>query len=162
MAKDIVTKDARYKMSAERLEELKAELLIIQTVREKEVAEQLREARSFGDLSEHSEYDEAKTEQAKLYSRKAELIDLIDNADLVEAVSGGDTVGIGSRVTIRDPFDGSEETYTVVGSQEADPGQLRISDSSPIGRGLLGAKVGETVTIDAPMGKLEYEVIGIE
>jgi transcription elongation factor GreA len=163
MAKDAATiRDARYKMSAERLKELQEELLHLQTVREKEIAEQLKEARSFGDLSENSEYDEAKTEQGKIYSRKAELIDLIENAELVEVTSNRDAVGMGSRVTIFDPADGAEEVYQIVGSQEADPGQQRISDASPIGRALLGGIVGETVVVDAPAGKLEYKIIAID
>ncbi|MDR0838704.1 MAG: transcription elongation factor GreA [Oscillospiraceae bacterium] len=157
-----MAKEAKYKMSSARLEELKKELQHLQTVREKEVAEQLKEARSFGDLSENSEYDEAKTEQGKLYSRKAELIDLIENAEIVEATGNIDTIGIGSNISVRDAEDGSVENYQIVGSQEADPSQNRISDDSPFGKGLLGHKAGDTVVIEAPVGKLEFEIISIE
>ena len=95
-----MAKETRYKMSAERLEELKQELEYLQTVREKEVAEQIKEARSFGDLSENSEYDEAKTEQGKLYSKIAEIKNLVENAEIVQKSEGTDTVGNGSIVTI--------------------------------------------------------------
>ena len=111
----------RFKMSAERLAELKEELNYLQTVREKEVAEQIKEARSFGDLSENSEYDEAKTEQGKLYSKIAELINLIDNAEIVEMTATAGKVGHGSKVKVRSEEDGSIEEYILVGSQEADP-----------------------------------------
>jgi transcription elongation factor GreA len=148
-------------MSEERLQELKEELQYLQTVREKEVAEQLKDARSFGDLSENAEYDEAKTEQGKLYSRKAELRDLIENAELVELTGDSDSVGMGSKVTIRDSQDGYVATYQLVGSQEADPSLLRISDASPLGKALLSRRAGDTVTVDAPLGKQEYEILEI-
>ena len=162
-------RDVKYDMSQARLEELKAELLHLQTVREKEVAEQLKEARSFGDLSENSEYEEAKTEQGKLYSRKAELIDLIENANLVEATTDTSKVGMGSKITVQEVQIrskkkiriGEPETYQVVGSQEAEPGRNRISDASPFGRALLGHAVGDKVEVDAPGGKLTFEVLEI-
>ena len=157
-----MSKDTRYKMSAERLEELKKELVYLQTVREKEVAEQIREARSFGDLSENSEYDEAKTEQGKLYSKIAEIKNLIDNAEIVEKSDMTDKVGIGSIVTVTDLELGTTETYQIVGSQEANPMQGKISDDSPFGRGLFGHKVGEIVTVEAPAGALQFKIVKIE
>ena len=136
--------DSRYRMSQERLDTLKEELHYLETTREKEVAELIKEARSFGDLSENSEYDEAKTEQGKLYSRIAELNDLIENADVVEKVEvAADVVTIGSRVRVLDVDEDVEEEYTIVGSQEANPMECRISDDSPFGKALLGHKVGE-------------------
>lgn len=114
----------RFKMSQERLDALKKELLYLETDKAKEVAEQIKEARSFGDLSENSEYDEAKTEQGKLYSRIAELKSLVENAEIVEKVDTGmrkGAVTLGSRVKVRDLDDGYEEDYTIVGSQEANP-----------------------------------------
>jgi greA: transcription elongation factor GreA len=114
----------RFKMSQERLDALKKELLYLETDKAKEVAEQIKEARSFGDLSENSEYDEAKTEQGKLYSRIAELKSLVENAEIVEKVDTGmrkGAVTLGSRVKVRDIDEGYEEEYTVVGSQEAKP-----------------------------------------
>lgn len=156
---------SRYKMSKERLEELKAELQYLETVREKEVAEQIKEARSFGDLSENSEYDEAKTEQGKLYSKIAEMKDLIENAEIVDGVEQDgpkDTVTLGSIVRVRDLEDGFEETYEIVGSQEANPKQHRISDDSPVGRGLRGHKCGDVVSISAPAGELKFEILSLE
>ena len=152
----------RFKMSQERLEELKKELEYLQTVREKEVAEQIKEARSFGDLSENSEYDDAKTEQGKLYSRIAELTSLIENVEIVEMHTNAGTVGHGSRVKVRDLEDGSEVEYHIVGSQEADPMNGRVSSDSPFGRGLLGHSVGEIITVDAPAGQFLYEILSIE
>lgn len=152
----------RYRMSAERLEQLKEELHYLQTVREKEVAEQIKEARSFGDLSENSEYDEAKTEQGKLYSKIAEIKDLIAHAEIIEATDETDKVGIGSKVTVRDLEFDETETYQIVGSQEANPMEGRISDDSPFGRGLFGRKVGEIVDVHAPQGVLQFEIIKIE
>ena len=122
--------ESRYKMSQESLDKLKEELRYLQTVREKEVAEQIKEARSFGDLSENSEYDEAKTEQGKLYSKIAEIKDLIENAEIVEQTEMTEgKVGLGSRVTVLDPDEGSEEEYQIVGSQDANPMEGRISDA---------------------------------
>ncbi len=154
-------KETRFKMSAERLEELKEELQYLVTVREKEVAEQIKEARSFGDLSENSEYDEAKTEQGKLYSKIAEIKKLIENAEIITKTDETDKVSIGSIVTVKDCEFGSEETYHIVGSQEADPIQMKISDDSPFGKGLVGNKVGEIVEIDAPAGRLRFEILKI-
>lgn len=125
----------RFKMSQERLDALKEELLYLETDRAKEVAEQIKEARSFGDLSENSEYDEAKTEQGKLYSRIAELKSLIENAEIVEKVDTGmrkGAVTLGSRVKVRDTEDGYEEEYIIVGSQEANPMEGKVSDDSPL------------------------------
>lgn len=153
--------EARFKMSAERLEQLKQELFYMQTTREKEVAEQIKEARSFGDLSENSEYDEAKTEQGKLYSRIAEVQNLIDNAEVIEKSHETGIVVIGSTVKVFDKFEKIEEEYTIVGSQEADPIGGRISDDSPFGKALMGHKVGEIVTVEAPAGALEFEIISI-
>jgi len=153
--------DVKFKMSQARLDELVEELNYLQTVREKEIADQIKEARSFGDLSENSEYDEAKTEQGKLYSKIAEITKLIENAEIIEAVGSTDSVSLGSIVTVIDQSDESEETYTIVGSQEANPMQGRISDDSPFGKGLLGCRLGQIVTIDVPAGKLEYKIKAI-
>lgn len=152
----------RFKMSAERLEELKNELVYLQTVREKEVADQIREARSFGDLSENSEYDEAKTEQGKLYSKIAEIKNLIENAEIVEKTESNDQVGIGSIVTVKDIEFGDVETYQIVGSQEANPMEGKISDDSPFGKSLYGRRQGEVVDVEAPAGLLKFEIIKIE
>ena len=159
----IMAIDSRYKMSQERLDTLKEELHYLETTREKEVAELIKEARSFGDLSENSEYDEAKTEQGKLYSRIAEITDLIENAEVVEKVEvAADVVTIGSRVRVLDVDEDVEEEYTIVGSQEANPMEGCISDDSPFGFALKGHKVGETVTVAAPVGELQFKIIAVE
>jgi len=153
----------RYKMSQERLDALKQELEYNETVREKEIAELIKEARSFGDLSENSEYDEAKTEQGKLYSRIAELKDLIENAEIVdktvEVKAGG--IMLGSNVKILDVEEDCEEEYEIVGSQEADPMKGRISDDSPIGKALVGHVKGDTVEVETPSGILTFKVIDV-
>lgn len=152
-----------YKLSAARLEELKEELTYLKTVREKEVADQIKEARSFGDLSENSEYDEAKNEQGKLYSRIAELENILANCTVIsEEETDTDVVRIGSRITVEDVEMGFEESYQVVGSQEADPMNGRISEESPFGKALLGKAVGELVIVEAPAGNIEYKVIDIQ
>ena len=152
-----------YKLSPERYEELKNELNHLKTVREKEVADQIKEARSFGDLSENSEYDEAKNEQGKLYSRIAELDNILANCTVItEEIHDSNVVHIGSRITVRDIETGSEETYQVVGSQEADPMNGRISEESPFGKALLGNSVGQIVIVEAPAGNIEYEVLDIQ
>ena len=155
-------KEAKYKMSEERLQQLKDELHFLQTVREKEVAQQIKEARSFGDLTENSEYDEAKTEQGKLYSKIAEIKNLIENAEIVKASEKTDRIGIGSKVKVRDLEFNDEDTYEIVGSQEADPALFRISDDSPFGKGLMDRKKGETVEIDAPAGVLRFKILSID
>ncbi len=157
-----MAKETKYKMSAERLEQLKAELEYLQTVREKEVAEQIREARSFGDLSENSEYDEAKTEQAKLYTKIGELKNLIENAELIEGVKETGKIAMGSIVTVYDLDLKEEAVYKIVGSQEANPMEGRISDESPLGSGLIGHKKGDKVSVDVPSGKLNFEILDIK
>ncbi len=152
----------RYKMSQARLDEIREELEYLQTVREKEVAEQIKEARSFGDLSENSEYDEAKTEQGKLYSKIAELQDLIDKAEIVELSTEEGRVGHGSHVRVRDLEDDSEEEYRMVGSQEANPMAGLISSDSPFGRSMMGHCVGEIVTVEAPAGELRFEILAVQ
>ena len=155
----------RYKMSQERLDELKKELNYMETVREKEVSEQIKEARSFGDLSENSEYDEAKTEQGKLYSRIAEYKDLIEHAEIVDNVDHNlpkDAVTLGSIVTVKDLDEDFEDKYEIVGSQEANPREGRISDDSPVGKGLIGHRAGDTVTILVPAGEIRIEILTVE
>ena len=151
----------KYKMSQERYNEIAKELEYLQTVREKEVAEQIKEARSYGDLSENSEYDEAKTEQGKLYSKIAEYKNLLENAEIVEKTARAGSIGIGSKVKILDLEYNEEEEYQIVGSQEANPAQGRISDDSPIGRGLMGRRTGETITIEAPAGELQFKILKV-
>ena len=152
-----------FKLSAERLEELKQELNYLKTVREKEVADQIKEARSFGDLSENSEYDEAKNEQGKLYSRIAEVENILSNYVVIEEhETDPNSVRLGSNVKVLDLEFEEEETYQVVGSQEADPMNGRISEDSPFGKALLGKAVGEEVQVEAPAGVLRYRILEIQ
>ena len=155
--------ESKYKMSQERYDEIKEELHYLETVREKEVSELIKEARSFGDLSENSEYDEAKTEQGKPYSKIAELKALIEKAEIIEKTEmDRGTVALSSRIKLLDVDENEELEYQIVGSQEANPMSGRISDESPIGRGLLGHRVGETVTIDAPAGEMKFTILSVE
>lgn len=154
-----------YKMSAQGAQELKDELTYLKTVREKEVAELIKEARGFGDLSENSEYDEAKNEQGKLYSKIAEIKELIEKAEIVDAndqMMSKDSVTLGSKVTVLDLAEDFEESYEIVGSQEANPMQGRISDDSPVGRALHGHKAGELVSVSAPAGEIKLKILAVD
>ena len=153
-----------YKMSAERKQELENELTYLKTVREKEVAELIKEARGFGDLSENSEYDEAKNEQGKLYSRIAELEEILLNSVVVdESESASNAVSIGCRVTVVDVKSGKTlPEYKVVGSQEADPMNRAISEESPFGKALVGKKEGDEISVEAPVGTIRYRIEKIE
>ena len=152
----------QFKLTADRLEELIKEHEYLKTVREKEVAEQIKEARSFGDLSENSEYDEAKNEQGKVYSRIAELEAILANYVIInEAEADVNVVSQGSKVKVRDLEDDFEDTYQIVGSQEADPANGRISDECPFGKALMGSRVGDIVTAEAPAGLFKYEILEI-
>ena len=153
----------KVKMSQEQYDKIKADLDYMETVRTREVAEQLKEARGFGDLSENSEYDEAKSEQGKLYSKIAELHNLLENAEIVEAeaVEQG-VVGLGTKVTVLDVEFNEEETFQIVGSQEANPMMGKLSEESPIGRGLLGHREGETVIVKAPAGEMKFRILAVE
>lgn len=152
------------KLTPQRLKELQDELVYLKTVREKEVAELIKEARSFGDLSENSEYDEAKTEQGKLYSRIAEVEEILGNYVVIDESEdgGGNYVRIGSTVTVLDKEFNEELVYKIVGSQEADPMNGVISEDSPFGRALLGKNVGDDVIVDAPAGSIEYKLLKVE
>ena len=154
--------EKRIEMSLEQLNKLKEELEYLQTVRTKEVAEELKLARSYGDLSENSEYDEAKTNQGKVYTRIAEVQNLINNAVIVENSSNTDVIGNGSLVTVRDIDIDEIEQYQIVGSQEADPMNGKLSKESPFGMSLMGKKVGDIVDVQAPVGVLKFEIVKIE
>ena len=152
-----------FKLSPQRLKELQEEIVYLKTVREKEVAELIKEALSFGDLSENSEYDEAKTEQGKLYSRIAEVENILSNYVVIEEdENAGNDIRLGSTVTVLDKEFNEELTYKIVGSQEADPINGAISEDSPFGKALLGKAEGSDVTVDAPAGPVEYKVLKVE
>ena len=153
----------QFKLTAEGLKQREEELDYLKSVKRRDIADKIKVALSFGDLSENSEYDEAKTEQGKLYSRIAELKDLIENAEIVEkqAAPGHDGVNLGSRVTILDMDENEEEVYEIVGSQEANPLKGRISDDSPIGQALFGHTAGDTIELETEMGVLKFKVIEV-
>ena len=156
--------EREYKMSAARAEELKKELQYLKTTRSDEVAEQIKIARGFGDLSENSEYDEAKNEQGKLYSRIAEVEEILQHLVIVDESSApSNVVSIGCTVTVADTNGNVlPVAYKIVGSQESDPMHGVISEESPFGKGLLGAKEGDTVAVEAPNGTILYVVKKIE
>lgn len=150
------------KLTPQRLSELQEELKYLKTVREKEVADLIKEARSFGDLSENSEYDEAKNEQGKLFSRIAEVEAILANYVIIdEQEISENAVSLGRQVTVEDLEDGTQETYTIVGSQEADPMNGRISEDSPFGKALMGKEKDAEVVVEAPVGTLRYKIIKV-
>ena len=152
-----------FKISTLRLKELEQELFYLKTTREKEVAEQIKEARSFGDLSENSEYDEAKKEQAKLYGRIAEVENILAHAVIIDENEDAEgKIGLGCTIKVLDMETEEEEIYAIVGSQEANPMECRISDDSPFGKALLGHTVGEIVEVEAPIGTLRYKILSVE
>ena len=152
-----------FKMSRTRFDELEKELNFLKTTRSDEVAEMIKVARGFGDLSENSEYDEAKNEQGKLYSRISELENILLHAVILEE---GDMptgqVTIGSTVTVTATQGGVSRSFKIVGSQEADAMHGIISEDSPFGKALIGAKEGDTVSVEAPQGIINYTVLRIE
>lgn len=155
MAKDIL-------ITKEGLEELRAELDYLKAEKRLEIAEKIKVARSFGDLSENSEYDEAKNDQAKLENRINEIETILKHYKIIEETSTrSKVVNIGTRVKLLDVELGEETEYKIVGSAEADPMNGKLSDESPIGMALLGHKEGETVVAATPQGDLEFKIVKI-
>ena len=143
-------------------EKLEHELEQLKTVKRKEVVERIKIARSFGDLSENSEYDSAKDEQAFVEGRITTLENMIRNAKIIEESDVvSDTVSLGKSVTFVELPDGEEETYTIVGSAEADPFEGKISNDSPIAQSLIGKKVGEQVNVQTPGGEMQVKIVSI-
>lgn len=155
--------EREYRMSQTRFDELNKELNYLKTTRSDEVAEQIKIARGFGDLSENSEYDEAKNEQGKLYSRIAELEEILQHVVILDESSAPtDVVTIGCKVIVADTTGKEMPAFKIVGSQESDPMRNVISEESPFGKALLGAKEGQQVTVEAPRGNMLYTVKKIE
>lgn len=149
-------------VSSEGLKKLKEELEYLKTIKRKEVAENIKTARSFGDLSENSEYDEARNEQAKLYARMDELEGILANYEIVSAEDRHtDIVCMGSTVTV-DYGGGDTEAITIVVSVEADPMNGKISEDSLFGKAIVGKRVGDTVSYSAPMGVIKCTIVDIE
>lgn len=147
-------------LSKERFDEFTAELTDLKTTKRIEIAQRLKTAKEYGDLSENSEYAEAREEQATVEMRIAELEDLLKNAEIVTKTKGGSTVQVGSTISVKKA--GKEMVYTIVGSYEADPLAGKISDESPLGKAFLGKGVGDRVNVDAPAGNVTYEILKIE
>ncbi len=156
MPKDVI-------LTPEGLANLKAELELLSTTRRREVAARIKEAREFGDISENAEYDDAKNEQAMLEARIAQLEEKLRSATVIDATDlGTDVVGVGSIVHVKDAS-GKKTQYTIVGSAEANPAELKLSNESPVGKALIGHKKGEEVAISTPKGerRLTITKIGI-
>lgn len=144
---------------------LEAELAELKSTKREEIAEKIKVARSYGDLSENSEYDEAKNEQAIVESRIAKLEATLKNAVIVEddavAETDDDKIWLGNTVTVLDVEMDEELTYDIVSSIEADPMNGKISDDSPLGKAILGSVVGQTVEVEAPIGTLQYKILKV-
>lgn len=150
-------------LTYEGVKKLEEELEYLKTVKRKEITQKIKTALSFGDLSENSEYDEAKNDQAFVEGRIALLENMLKTAKVIDEDDiTTDKVSVGCKVTVKDiEFDDDIE-YIIVGSAEADPGKLKISNESPVGRGLLGMKVGDTVNINVPDGVIKYKILEIK
>ena len=150
-----------YKITSLRLADLEKELNYLKTTREREVAAMIAEARSYGDLSENSEYDAAKNEQGKLYGRIAEIEDILSHAVIIEDENEATgRVGLGCTVVVENE-QGQRIEYKITGSQEANPMENKLSDDSPFGRGIVGKAAGETFSVNAPAGSYTMKVISV-
>ena len=144
------------------LEKLEAELNELKTVKRTEIADKIKVALSFGDLSENSEYDEAKNEQGILEGRIAEIEKILQNVVLVdESEISTDKIGIGNKITLKNKKTKEEMTITLVGSNEINIKESKISDDSPIGKALIGHKVGDSIEVEAPVGTLKFKILEI-
>lgn len=155
MAKQILLTD-------EGLRDLESELEMLKTVKRKDIAEKIKVALSFGDLSENSEYEEAKNEQGKLESRIAEIEEILQNVKVLDEDDiSTEMVHVGSKVLLKDLEYDETIIYHIVGFTQADPDAGRISDESPVGKALIGSRVGDVVVVDVPVGNLSFEVMEI-
>lgn len=152
----------QFKLTAEGLKQREEELEYLKSVKRKDIADKIKVALSFGDLSENSEYDEAKNEQAQVESRILELETMLKNVVIIdESEISTDVIKIGVKVRLLDIDLKEEEEYQIVGSTEANPLKGSISDESPVGRAMLGKQVGELVDVEAPGGVIHYQVLEI-
>jgi transcription elongation factor GreA len=150
----------KYLLTPEGLEKLNSELKNLIEVKRKEVIERIREAAAHGDLSENADYAQAREEQSFIEGRIAEIEDMIKNAEIIQSGGNHNVVTIGSTVTIK--VSGIERKYTIVGSNEANPKESKISNESLVGKALLGKKAGNKIKVQTPAGETEYEIISIE
>ena len=150
-------------LTQEGFEKLQEEFKYLTEVRRREVADRIRQAREFGDISENSEYDDAKTEQALLERRISEVQRRLRNAKIVDPASAeAGSVDLGTRVTLRVVGKDEERTFQIVGTNESDPGSGKLSHSSPVGRAVLKRRAGDKVTVATPRGATEYEIVNVE
>jgi transcription elongation factor GreA len=150
-------------VTPEGLEKLQKELAYLTDVRRREVADRIRQAREFGDISENSEYDDAKNEQGLLERRIGELQRRVRNVRVVDpSEAADDAVDLGTTVTLRVVGKGQERKFQIVGANESDPTSGKLSHASPVGRAVLKKKVGEKVTVSTPRGATEYEIVNVE
>ena len=154
--------EKKIRMTKEGKIRLEEELDILKTTGRTEVAEKIKQARSFGDLSENSEYDEAKDEQAKMEARIVEIENMLKNAEIIDD-STVDTkvISLGSKVKLLDIEFNEEVEYAIVGSTEADAMKNKVSEESPMGKALMGMKKGKTITVSAPAGEFQYKILSI-
>ncbi|MYL33381.1 transcription elongation factor GreA [Pontibacillus yanchengensis] len=158
-----MAEEKSYYMTDEGKEKLEQELHYLKTEKRQEVVERIKIARGFGDLSENSEYDAAKDEQAFVESRIASVENMIRNAVIIENDAGNkNEVSLGKSVTFQELPDGDEETYKIVGSAEADPFEGKISNESPMAKSLIGREVGEEVTVATPGGDIDVKIVKVE
>ncbi|ABN54095.1 MAG TPA: transcription elongation factor GreA [Hungateiclostridium thermocellum] len=149
-------------LTYEGLQKLEQELENLKTVKRREVAERIKQALSFGDISENSEYDEAKNEQAYIEGRIFQLENMLKNAKVIDEEDiQTDVVSIGSKVKVLDMEFDEEVEYYIVGSTEADPSQYKISNESPVGKALIGGKIGDIVEVTVPDGVIKFKILEI-
>lgn len=148
-------------LTREKYEELKKELEYLKTTKRSEIAARLEKAKEFGDLSENSEYFEVRDMQAQVETRIAELDNLLKNTKIIEKTSRRNEVSLGSTVTVKKQ-DGTKAVFVIVGSNETNPQENKISNESPIGKALMGKKAGDMVTVETPAGKTVYTIVKIE
>ena len=157
-----MTTEKEIMLTLEGLKKLEQELENLKTVRRREVAERIKQAIEFGDISENSEYEDAKNEQAFIEGRILTLEKMLRNAKVIEQVdSDSKVVYIGTKVVLKDLEYGDEFEYTIVGSAEADPMNNKISNESPVGKAILNKKEGDVVEVSVPAGKLEYKIVSV-
>lgn len=158
-----MAEEKNFYMTEEGKQKLEDELHHLKTERRKEVVERIKIARGFGDLSENSEYDAAKDEQAFVEARITQVENMIRNAVIIENDNDNtDTVSLGKSVTFQELPDGEEETYTIVGSAEADPFEGKISNDSPMAQSLIGHVVGDKVSVATPGGDIDVKIVTVE
>ena len=156
MPKDVI-------LTPQGLETLQRELDDLQTTKRREVAERIKEAREFGDISENSEYDDAKNEQMMLEQKIAQLEERLRSAQVVNPSElSTDLVRVGVTVNVKDEKTGDSDKYTIVGSAEANPNEQKLSNESPVGKAIIGRKKGEVVEVAAPRGSLKYKILDIK